>query len=629
MVLLTLSGHKFLDTQVVPCERCNRRFRLTNQMSMSLDTSGTVAALFRIHCGKRTAVDDTLFHFLTTHMNDPAATLARKLKLLVLNKYIGDIVEFMLKVKMNLAVIERKNNRHFIVGHFDGAGANQVGTASQATPISDAQSKRVVLKGKLQNLQHKISNNPDIDFKALLARKKRRKSSSNDLTKFRGVGLEKLRIIIASGIATASQFIKLYQEYKGDGETPVEIAALFKNMASARKPDVLLAGWIQTLQIEIRFDENEAQAARDEISRIQSELDALELQVQSRDPVAESVTLEGPTEAKELPKFSHVLDRNGYGARFISRKIINDIQNTHFQNRKSLMVRSMTSNGGRILSMDAEYKMSRRIFVHVGRRGRFRPFKAFSCIRNEYGDVIWWKMLRRPESISEIEADLQLLKERLDRVQGENKVSIIYVDNCCNVRKKLEKLFPGVLIKLDPFHWIKKWDDVLVDPKSMMAAVFRAALSRAIHAVNHDEYNEKLEELRGKLSREPKVQEVLKACNTSVPPPAPLETRVRATVRYFLCDDVDKAAMHLVQREGEERPKMTLKSPTLVRTRLEESLNHVEKNCLSDEPSIPLHVEGGGRCTCARGTPGSEGKNMELQSSIPGFQKASACSGVD
>jgi hypothetical protein len=102
---------------------------------MSLDTTGTVAALFHVHCGKRTAVNEPLFYFMTTHMNGPAAALAQKVKLLVLNKHIRDTVEFMKKVKMKLAVIERKKDRHFIVGHFDRAGANQVGGASQPTPI--------------------------------------------------------------------------------------------------------------------------------------------------------------------------------------------------------------------------------------------------------------------------------------------------------------------------------------------------------------------------------------------------------------------------------------------------------------------------------------------------------------
>jgi hypothetical protein len=321
---------------------------------------------------------------------------------------------------------------------------------------------------KLQNLKHEMSNNPDIDFKPLLAKKKKR----IDSTKFRGVGTEKSRLTTASGITTASQFIELHQEHKGNGKTPVQIAALLKSMPLARKPAALLSGWMHTLQTEIRFDKNKAQVAQAEISRNQSDLEALELQVRLKDPVAKSVTQEGAAEGKELPKFSHVLDRNGHRARFISQKIINDIQNTHFQNRKPLMVSSMTSNGGQILSMDAEHKMSRQMFVHVGTRGRFRPFKAFSCMCNKFGDVIWWKMLRRPESINKIEADLQLLKEQLDRVQGKNKVKIAHVNNCCNVQNKLEKMFPGVFVKLDPFHLIKKWDNVLVDPKPMMVAVF-------------------------------------------------------------------------------------------------------------------------------------------------------------
>jgi hypothetical protein len=102
------------------------------------------------HCGKRTAGNDSLSHFLTTQMNDPAATTAQKLNLLVLNKHVGDMAEFMLKVTMNLAVIERKNNRHFITGHFDKAGADQVGATSQATPILDAQSKMTVLSAEGQ-----------------------------------------------------------------------------------------------------------------------------------------------------------------------------------------------------------------------------------------------------------------------------------------------------------------------------------------------------------------------------------------------------------------------------------------------------------------------------------------------
>jgi hypothetical protein len=119
-------------------------------------------------------------------------------------------------------------------------------------------------KWQCQRASCKMSNNPDVDFKALLARKKR----WIDSTKFCGVGLEKPRIVTASGITKALQFIKLCQVHKGDGETPVQILALFKNMPLARKPDVLLGGWIPTLQTEIQFSDNKAQAVWAEISRI-------------------------------------------------------------------------------------------------------------------------------------------------------------------------------------------------------------------------------------------------------------------------------------------------------------------------------------------------------------------------
>jgi hypothetical protein len=82
-----------------------------NHASMLMDTTCTctVAGLFSIHIGQcTTTVDEPLFNYITMHMNDSAAPLARKMNLIELNQYIANLIDFMLKVKMKLAVIMRK-----------------------------------------------------------------------------------------------------------------------------------------------------------------------------------------------------------------------------------------------------------------------------------------------------------------------------------------------------------------------------------------------------------------------------------------------------------------------------------------------------------------------------------------
>eukprot|EP00957_Ditylum_brightwellii_P203491 15334843-Ditylum_brightwellii.AAC.1 len=103
MVMHTLVDNKLLDTKKLPCRRCNHRFRCTNQSSMSLDESGTVRCIFRVYVGNRSAVDEHLHQFIVSRMQEPAATTERLLRSMTLQKYVGDIIEFMLKMKMKMA----------------------------------------------------------------------------------------------------------------------------------------------------------------------------------------------------------------------------------------------------------------------------------------------------------------------------------------------------------------------------------------------------------------------------------------------------------------------------------------------------------------------------------------------
>eukprot|EP00957_Ditylum_brightwellii_P025843 1955020-Ditylum_brightwellii.AAC.1 len=171
--------------------------------------------------------------------------------------------------------------------------------------------------------------------------------------------------------------------------------------------------------------------------------------------------------------------------------------------------------------------MARRILVHMGRERIFRPFIAFAALRNEFRETVWWKMLTRPESMVEVQEDLKRLRGRLDNLQGAGTVKIIFVDNCCNVRRKWTDIFPGVKVKLDTYHWLARWNCVLTDPKSDDAAQFRALMSRAIIAVGDAEFSQKKEELHEHLEREPTVKQIINACSGVCPSPAVMEQRVQ------------------------------------------------------------------------------------------------------
>jgi len=73
-----------------------------------------------------------------------------------------------------------------------------------------------------------------------------------------------------------------------------------------------------------------------------------------------------------------------------------------------------------------------------------------------------------------MEHDLKLLNKR-NELNGV-KTKVVWVDNCCTVSAKLQKVIPGVLVKLDCFHWQKRWDVVFVDIKSEKTTVFRCLM---------------------------------------------------------------------------------------------------------------------------------------------------------
>ena len=72
---------------------------------------------------------------------------------------------------------------------------------------------------------------------------------------------------------------------------------------------------------------------------------------------------------------------------------------------------------------------------------------------NEVGVVLSWKLCKGT-GFHNVKDLLISLKERLNN-QG-CLISYFYVDNCCQWRQKLNSVFDGVPVKLDPFYAIQR-----------------------------------------------------------------------------------------------------------------------------------------------------------------------------
>ena len=85
-------------------------------------------------------------------------------------------------------------------------------------------------------------------------------------------------------------------------------------------------------------------------------------------------------------------------------------------------------------------------------------YDSLCCILNEKGQVVAWQ-LTKGTSFNQVETLLKGLKSRLYK-QGV-VLKAVYVDNCCQVRQKVQNVFGNVPVKLDlhysmPFHELHK-----------------------------------------------------------------------------------------------------------------------------------------------------------------------------
>ena len=153
----------------------------------------------------------------------------------------------------------------------------------------------------------------------------------------------------------------------------------------------------------------------------------------------------------------------------------------------------------------------------------------------------------------------------------------MFVDMCCKVRKTLFEVF-GVPVKLDIRHWMARWDDILVDPKSPEAAIFRGMMSRAVLMAPTNVCNKKREELALQMQHPLTVKLVLKKCDKAAPNPEKLEATVKAIVMCTLRRDANKVALLNTLTDDDcakDAVRMTFKDNRAAHQRFIEQLKHV------------------------------------------------------
>ena len=415
-----------------------------------MDKTGGVRAKFRIYMLNRCAVDENLFYHIIENHDQPVQRLLKKYKSVIARKYVSDVIEFLLAVKMHLTI----NQNSISQPRINVAMANQQQQQQQLNTTTrqtaEAQRARFKLISRLSSVESSAED--DFPFETILKQKQKKKGVNISFS----LGPKKLQMLMDCGIHLGRELIEVYDT------RPNERYKLVMTQLAGKKTakDTIIKGWVQSIKQEVHKRETALENVRKELKEHDKSAEQVlppvnqqeeEERMSSTPPpavdqnntvpfepmttinnevvgatpfvqqegatttAAVPTTLQPTVIAPEtnLPKFSKMLDRNGYNARFITRNMIDDILHTYFLWRKPIMIRKMLGLSAIIISLDANYKIGRRVVVYDKERGYFRPWVGYITILNEHKQCIWWGMIKNSESIEEIRPHLVRLKKKL------------------------------------------------------------------------------------------------------------------------------------------------------------------------------------------------------------------------
>ena len=562
-------------------------------------------------------MDEELFSFICSNYDTPTPKIHRMLQQMAVDSYLNDFQLYLHAVRSKKVKLQRPN-----VTKHDARQLTLEGTMEDAPTRSNLSANERTMRSlrnelssvRLAFLQAQSKLKDRVCFKAL----KRKKSSRNakDVA-LPYVGIGKLDELMAEGIMDARELV----DYAG---VP---SKWFRSKDQTR--------WFERVRAKAAalFTDRETECNRllIRISELEEQLSETETAVDLGRAVAQEMTVNGEAatvEEEEAPLFSKMLDKWGYNAKVLSRDRIDCILMTDFLHRKPIQKAKMTGLGAEILKIDFEYKIVKKVHVYKGVGSAFRPYKCLATVQNEDNQTVYYKVCQGSEAIDEIKTGLEYLRNR-----NSKDVKVIYVDNCCSVRGKLLAIFDGAVVKLDPFHYMKRWDVVLHDPNSEEAAIFRGLMRRAIFVVNNQEYERAKKVVthrlraRGKLANgeEPTARQVLQEARSVIPPKNKLEENIQAVLRYCYSVDFNLELKKALRDPSDKSPLpqpyfkpmskvIDNKTKKTVSDAIATQIRHVKDDCLSDPPGIVLHRQNARtkKIFCCRGTPSCENDNLYI-----------------
>jgi hypothetical protein len=644
-VLFGLGSHRYLDTVLYPCVKCKKHFAGYNKKSMQVDAH-VYFSYFNFFLSGGYAVDEQLYRYLVLHASTEATSIiARKLKAMAYEAYFDDYQLYLQAVGLEKIRPACKKRRTI---------ASYLPRADNIHPsLVAATRKKNDLSGKLQRLRMecngaKVRLEADYEFKHMLDDKDNHNVHGRG-NKMKGLGSTKLRKLIAHGIISTKALLRA---------TP----ASYPEFINKKRQSVIPA-WKQIVKDFYKEREKEWTNLSKRVQEVEAEYkDVLEEVTEIANAMAEEYEAElqeGNGVSRRPPLFSKMEDKLCYNGRFLSKYRIDQVVSIAFHYRRAFQESKMMGLRATMLKIDYNYKLASKIHVWTGQGQSFPPYKCIITIHNEDGLTVFWKALKHSESLSEIGPDLLRLRERLNRINitfkskqrleaakevyaaedfqaflaskpskkyfgpAEQAVKVCYVDNCCGVCISIKKLFPGCLVKLDAFHWMKRWNDIMFDCKSAEAGIFRGLIHKALFLVEATEYEEARQRLiTHKKKTTPTVKEILREANSVIPPPDVLRRNVEAVFDYCNAKDAETERLLSLRRDDDTSPTPNrfFKNSAKNRDVIRNQFRHIDRGCLSDPPDTLVNIFRRNDETkvtyVARGTNTNERDNLDLAHSI-------------
>jgi len=352
---------------------------------------------------------------------------------------------------------------------------------------------------------------------------------------------------------------------------------------------------------KIRAEINDLQETVDDL---EEELLLVNTSAQADAETAEAETVDDHNNTTNIatlpPVFSKRDDTKGYDAKVLSWSRANSILRAEFQNRKLLQESKMRGLTATMLKFDFQHEMAKKTRVWSGPGRSCRPCCCILTTLNEPGMCVFWKALKTPESFKEVRDDSIKLQEHLQHnAEDRTKCPVLaaWIDNCCtvsNVEGQTKRIWKNCSVHLDIFHWMKRFDKMLVSTATKEAALFRSMLRRAVFVVGVEECE------RAKSTVEPRVQakkgrqattkEILQEARTTVPPPDILRQRVMTVLDHALQVDSDTERRRPQGEEASGLPRFFEPMNGDHRHSIERQLHHIDNGCSSDPTNVDIHT---------------------------------------